>query len=80
MESGILPQEPTTLATTKTPNHTISRTEENVGPFGLFDSAKKTTIHDEDTGARDEGYGRTRQEADDRAWDRVRSDNEARKR
>jgi hypothetical protein len=67
------------MGNTNTQHHSINRTTENVGPFGLFDSTNKTTITDKDTGAHGTGLGRSRSEADERAWDSIRSANEARK-
>jgi hypothetical protein len=67
------------MSFTKTTHHTIHHTTENVGPFGLFDSADKTVVHDRGTGATGTGLGHTRSEATERAWENLRSENEARK-
>lgn len=67
------------MSTSKTNDHTITRTSENVF-FGLAHNAPKTIITDSKTGERAEGLGKDRSQADERAWDRLRSVNEARKR
>jgi hypothetical protein len=67
------------MSTTKTPNHTITRSSEKVF-FGIADNAPKTTVTDNRTHARGEGLGRTQGEADQRAWDRLHSANESKKR
>lgn len=61
---------------TETDRHVITRSTENAGPFGLIGpEAHKETIADIRTGNQGSASGRTREEAHERAADRLWSKN-----
>jgi hypothetical protein len=62
---------------TKTRNHNIHRNTESAYPLGFGREMPRTQIQDKKTGSWGKGIGNTQQEADQRAWDDLRSKKES---
>jgi hypothetical protein len=64
----------------ETSDHSISRDEKNM-LFGVADPASRTRIYDKNTGKMGEGLSYSgHEDADEQAWDDLRSQHEAGKR
>jgi len=74
------------ITKTETKDHEIRRddyadeTFDRAGIGGLYEHCHRTTVEDKETGAIGDGRGKTKEEADDAAYDSLRSANEARHR
>lgn len=65
------------MSKTETKNHEIHRNTKSEFPMGLGRENPRTQIKDKETGDWGEGIGNTQEEADQRAWDDLRSKKES---